>query len=61
LALQPPIVEAEEPVAPRDMGLWWVQLQLLKCLDDRVKASGVERLDGGGSLCQLSLCHDDEV
>ena len=42
------------------MGLQRVQLHL-KCLDDCVKASGVERLDDGGSLRQLSLHRDDEV
>ena len=43
------------------MGLRCVQLQLLKHLDDRVEAGGVERLDGDGSLRQLSLRCDDEV
>ena len=38
-----------------------MQLQLLKRLDDRVEASGVERLDGGRNLRQLSLCRSDEV
>ena len=38
-----------------------MQLQPLKRLGDRVEANGVERLDGGGSLRQLSLRHDDEV
>ena len=31
-----------------------MQLQLLKCLGDRVEAGGVKRLDGDGSLHQLS-------
>ena len=61
LAFKPPIVEAEELVAPGGAGLRCVQLQLLKCLGDRVEAGGVERLDGGGSLRQLSLRCDDEV
>ena len=43
------------------MGLQLVQLQLLKRLIDRIEASGVERLNGGGSLRQLSLRRDDEV
>ena len=43
------------------MGLRRVQLQLLKFIDDHVEADGVESLDGGGSLRQLSLCRDDEV
>ena len=43
------------------MGLQCVQLQLLKCLDDHIEASGVERLDGGGGLRQLFLHHDDEI
>ena len=43
------------------MGLRCVQLQLLKRLDDCVEAGGVERSDGGGSHCQLSLRRDDEV
>jgi len=43
------------------MGLQRVQLQLLEHLNDRVEANGVERLDGSGSLCQLSLHYDDEV
>ena len=43
------------------MGLWRVQLQLLKRLDDCVEAGRGERLDGGGSHRQLSLHHDDEV
>ena len=43
------------------MELQCVHPQLLKCLDDRVEASGVERSDGGGSLRQLSLHHNDEV
>ena len=43
------------------MGLRCVQLQLLKRLGDRVKAGVVERLDGGGSLRQLSLRCDNEV
>ena len=43
------------------MGLWCMQLQLPKRLGDRVKASGVERLDGGGNLRQLSLHRNDEV
>ena len=38
-----------------------MQLQLLKRLGDHVEAGGVERLDGGGSLRQLSLHCDDEV
>ena len=50
LALQPPVVKAEELIAPRDMGLWRVQLQLLKHLDDCIEAGRVERLDGDGSL-----------
>ena len=61
MVLQPPVVKAEESVAPGDTGLRRVQLQLLKRLDDRVEAGGVERLDGGGSLRQLSLRSDDEV
>jgi len=61
LVLAPLIVEAKEPVAPRDMDLRHMQLQLLKHLDNHVEAGGVERLDNGGSLCQLSLHHDDEV
>ena len=48
-------------VAPEGMGLRCVQLQLLKCLGDRVEASGVERLDDDGSPHQLSLRRDDEV
>ena len=43
------------------MGLRCVQLQLLKCLGDRVEAGGVERLDGDRSLHQLSPCRDNEV
>ena len=43
------------------MGLRCVQLQLFKRLSDRVEASGVERLDGGESLCQLSIHCDNEV
>ena len=38
-----------------------MQLQLLKRLGDRVEASGVERLDGDGSLDQPSFRRDDEV
>ena len=38
-----------------------MQLQLLKRLDDRVEADRVERLEGDGSLHQLSLCCDNEV
>ena len=38
-----------------------MQLQLLKRLGDRVEAGGVERLDGGGNLQQLSLHRNDEV
>ena len=38
-----------------------MQLQLLKRLGDRVEAGGVERLDGGGNLRQLSLRRNDEV
>ena len=38
-----------------------MQLQLLKRLGDRVVADGVERLDGGGNLRQLSLHRNDEV
>ena len=38
-----------------------MQLQLLKRLGDRIEASGVERLDGGGNLRQLSLRRNDEV
>ena len=48
------VIEAEELVAPGGMGLRCVQLQLLKRLGDRVKAGGVERLDGDRSLHQLS-------
>ena len=59
--LQPSIVKAKELAASRGTGLWRMQLQLLKYLGDRVKANGVERLDGGGSLCQLFLRRDDEV
>ena len=61
LALYPPIVEAEELVAPGGAGLRCVQLQLLKCLGDRVEAGGVERLDDDGSPHQLSLCRGDKV
>ena len=43
------------------MGLLCVQLQLLKRLGDSIEADGVERLDGGGNLRQLSLCRNDEV
>ena len=43
------------------MGLQCVQLRLLKRLGDHVEAGGVERLDDGGSLRQLSLPPDDEV
>ena len=59
--LYPPVIEAEELIPPRVAGLQCVQLQLLKCLGDRTEAGGVERLDGGGSLRQLSLHRDDEV
>ena len=59
--LLPPIIEAKELVTPEGIGLWCVQLQLLKCLSDHVEAGGVERLDGDGSLHQLSLHCDDEV
>ena len=59
--LQPPIIEVEELVAPRGLGLQCVQLQLLKRLGDRVEAGGVERLDGGRNLHQLSLRHNDEL
>ena len=38
-----------------------MQLQLLKHLGDRVEASGVERLDGGGNLRQLSLHRNDKI
>ena len=38
-----------------------MQLQLLKCLDDRIEAGGVERLDDDGSPHQLSLRRDDEI
>ena len=38
-----------------------MQLQLLKRLDDHVEAGGVERLDNGRILRQLSLRHDNEV
>jgi len=38
-----------------------MQLQLLKRLGDRVEARGVERLDSGGNLPQLSLHRNDEV
>ena len=38
-----------------------MQLQLLKRLGDRVEASGVERLDGDGSLDQPSFRRDNEV
>ena len=48
-------------VAPEGAGLRCVQLQLLKRLGDRVEASGVERLDGDGSLDQPSFRRDDEV
>ena len=48
-------------VAPGGMNLWCAQLQLLQRLGDRIEASGVERLDGGGSLRQLSLRRNDEV
>ena len=48
-------------VAPEGAGFRYVQLQLLKHLGDRVEASGVERLDGNGSLRQLSLRRNDEV
>ena len=43
------------------MGLRRVQLPLLKHLDNHIEASGVDRLDGGESLRQLSLYRDDEV
>jgi len=43
------------------MGLWGMQLQLLKRLGDRIEAGEVERLDGGGSLHQPFLCRDDEI
>ena len=43
------------------MGLRCVQLQLLKCLGDRIEAGGVERLDGDGNLRQLPIHHNDEV
>ena len=38
-----------------------MQLQLLKRLGDRAEADGVERLDGGENLRQLSLHRNDEV
>ena len=38
-----------------------MQLQLHKRLGDHIKASEVERLDGGGSLRQLSLRRNNEV
>ena len=38
-----------------------MQLQLLKWPSDRVEACGVEMLDGGGNLRQLSLCRNDKV
>ena len=61
LALWPPVIEAKELVAPMGAGLRCVQLQLLKRLGDRVEAGGVERLDGGRNLHQLSLHRNDEV
>ena len=59
--LWPPIIKAEELVTPGGLGLWCVQLQLLKRLCDRVEASGVERLDDGGNLRHLSLHRNDKV
>ena len=50
-----------ELATPRGMGLQCMQLQLLKRLGDHIEAGQVERLDGGGSLHQLSFCRDDEV
>ena len=47
--LHSPILETEELVTSRGMGLLCVQLQLLKGLGDRIEAGGVERLDGDGS------------
>ena len=38
-----------------------MQLQLLKCLGDRIEAGVVERSVGDGSHRQLSLHRDDEV
>ena len=59
--LQPLIIEAEELVAPEDMGLRCVQLQLLKGFDGCVKVGGARKLDGGRSPRQHSLHGDDEV
>jgi len=61
LVLKPLVVEVKELVALGVMGLWGMQLQLLKRLGDRIEAGGVERLDDGGSLRQPSLRRNDEV
>ena len=55
------MVKFEELVASGGMSLQGVQLQLVKCLSDCIEAGGVERSDGGGSHCQLSLRCDDKV
>ena len=49
LALQPPIVEAKELVAPRDMGLRCAQLQLLEGFNGCVEYGGARKMDGARS------------
>ena len=57
----PPVVEVEELAALGGESLRRTQPQLLECLGDCIKASGVEGLNDDGCPRQLSLRRDDEV